>query len=233
MVIHKENKNVGVLGRILSHQLMFLFFQRTFPANPVHKTNCSLYFLSEVDVSVHICGDGLSSLIQNFFSRESACCIKCFQPSFPQRFELLYFFPSPDMTSPLHSLPRAKFSTRQWPSHAFSIFCEPSLFRWAWQQKISIVTKGGALFRDRKHRAGSSFLPCLSSTWGFSRLKWAIAAHCWREENLHSPVHSDGIDSKWENLGFLSNCGCWKWNSSHVLAGHSFSSCRSIIPVTP
>lgn len=33
MVIYKENKNVGVLGRILT-QLMFVFFQREFPANP-------------------------------------------------------------------------------------------------------------------------------------------------------------------------------------------------------
>lgn len=69
MVIYKENKNVSVLGRILTH-LMLVFFQREFPANPGQQDklfpslslrSCFFY------VSIHICSDGLSSLIQNFF----------------------------------------------------------------------------------------------------------------------------------------------------------------------
>lgn len=114
MVIHKENKNVGVLGRILT-QLMFVFFQRGIPSKSWPSGQAvPLSFSQELvfHLSVHICSDGPSSLIQNFFFRELTCCIKCFQPSFPQRLELLYFsFLPPNMTSLLCGLPTAKFST--------------------------------------------------------------------------------------------------------------------------
>lgn len=148
---------------------------------------------------------------------------------------LFFFFPQHDQSSPWSA--QSQIFHRQWPSHAFSIFFEPSLFRWAWQQKITALWQKEVFYSgagNTEQEAHFCLLcSCLDSTWGFFRLKWAVAAHCWREENLHSLVHSNGIDSKWENLGFLFNCGCRKWNSSHVLAGHSFSSCRSFIPVTP
>lgn len=142
MVIHKENKNVGVLGRILT-QLMFVFFQRGIPSKSWPSGQAvPLSFSQELvfHLSVHICSDGPSSLIQNFFFRELTCCIKCFQPSFSQRLELLYFsflfFPQYDQSS-LWSA-HSQIFHRQWPSHAFSIFFEPSLFK-AWQQKITAV----------------------------------------------------------------------------------------------
>lgn len=68
MIIHKQNKNVGVLGRIVT-QLMFVFFQREFPANPGQQDKLPLSFPQRLFfyVSIHICSDGLSSLIQNWF----------------------------------------------------------------------------------------------------------------------------------------------------------------------
>lgn len=163
MVIHKENKNVGVLGRILT-QLMFVFFRRGIPSKswPAGQA-VPLSFSQELvfHLSIHICSDGPSSLIQNFFFRELTCCIKCFQPSFPQRLELLYFSFLPPIW-PVFSVvcPQPNFP------QTVAITCFQHLF-WALSfQSLAAenncsVTKGGALVRDRKHRAGSSFLPAL------------------------------------------------------------------------
>lgn len=77
----------------------------------------------------------------------------------------LFFFCSPNMTSPLHGLPRAKFSTASGHQMLSAFFF---FFFWAFSFQMSLaaqnncsVTKGGASVRDRKHRAGSSFLPAL------------------------------------------------------------------------
>lgn len=151
MVIHKENKNVDVLGRILSHQLMFVFFQRKFPANPVHKTNYSLLFLSEVDMFLST-SVVMASLVwsRTFFFRELTCCIKCFQPSFPQRFELHFFFLPPTWPVLSTVCPEPNFP------QTVAITCFQHRF-WALSFQMSlaaenncIVTRGGALFRDRK-----------------------------------------------------------------------------------
>lgn len=131
-----------------------------------------------------------------------------------------YFFFLPPTWPVLSAAAQSQIFHRQWPSHAFSIFFEPSLFRWAWQQKTTALWQKEVLYSGTENTEQEAHFcllySCLNSTWGFFRLKWAVAAHCWREENLHSLVHSGrkwenlGFHSKWENLGFLFNCGCWK-----------------------